>query len=178
MTEKSINEEKWFVLHTKSRFENVVFDLLIKKGIEAFLPKIKKLSKRKDRKKIIEVPMFPGYLFVKSSFNPEHRLKILKTTGAVKLIGTKNGPVPVRTEAIESLKLFTMSREEIFTGKGFKKGQKVIITDGAMAGVKGIFEKDTGKARVIVQIDILGRFAYTEVDEENIEFLDPSAIIA
>ncbi|MCB9481541.1 MAG: UpxY family transcription antiterminator [Desulfobacteraceae bacterium] len=177
MTENSSEEKKWYVLHTKSRFENVVKDLLIKKNVEVFLPKVLKLSKRKDRKKIIEVPMFPGYIFVKSDTTPEYRLKILKTTGAVKLIGTKTGPAPVKKEDVESLILFSSSREEVFTGKGYKKGRKVIIKDGPLAGVRGIFEKDSGKMRVIVQIDILGRYAFTEVNENNIEFLDSSAII-
>jgi len=170
-------EIKWYVLHTRSRFENVVKDQLIKKNIEVFLPKIMKLSARKDRKKFIEVPMFPGYLFVKSNFTPEHRLKILKTTGAVDFIGTKLGAVPVKNETIESLILFSLSKEEIFTGKGFKKGQKVIITQGPLAGVKGVFKKEAGKTKIIVQIDILGRYAYTEINESNVEFLDQTIII-
>ena len=148
-----------------------------KKNIEVFLPKIKKLSARKDRKIFIEVPMFPGYLFVKSNFSPEHRIKILKTTGAVDFIGTKAGAVPVKNETIESLILLSLSKEEIFTDKGFKKGQLVIITQGPLAGVKGVFEKGAGKAKIIVQIDILGRYAYTEVNESNVEFLDQTIII-
>ncbi|MDY0359960.1 MAG: UpxY family transcription antiterminator [Desulforegulaceae bacterium] len=177
MSSKNPEEIKWYVLHTRSRFENVVKDLLLKKDIEVFLPKVMKLSQRKDRRQIIEVPMFPGYLFVKSDFTPEHRLKILKTTGAVDIIGTKNGAVPVKNETIESLILFSASREQIYTGKGFKKGQEVIIKQGPLAGVKGIFEKEAGKMKVIVQIDILGRYAYTEVNENNIKFLDQTVII-
>jgi len=176
----SVNEnedKKWYVLHTRSRFENVVRSQLEKKGVCVFLPTMIKLSRRKDRKKTIEVPMFPGYVFVQCDSAPENRLKILKTTGAVKLIGTKSGPIPVKKEAVESLILFSESRSEVFTVRGFKKGQDVIIMGGAMTGVKGIFEKEAGKARVVVQIDILGRYAYAEVDEDDIEFLDPSAII-
>ena len=73
----------WYVLHTKSRFESVVNDGLYKKSIEVFLPKIIVPSKRKDRRKLIHVPLFPGYVFVKSDLNPVHHLDILKTVGAV-----------------------------------------------------------------------------------------------
>ncbi len=54
----------WYVLHTKSRFENVVNDGLMNKSVEVFLPKIQVRSKRRDRKAMISVPLFPGYIFV------------------------------------------------------------------------------------------------------------------
>lgn len=164
-------KQYWYVLHTKSKFEKVVTDSLLKKDIHAFLPTIMKLSKRKDRKKILEVPMFPGYLFVKSNILPKNHVNILKTTGAVRLLGSNKGPMPVNEASVESLRLFSKSKETISTGKGFKKGEEVVITDGPLAGAKGIYEKKAGKNRVIVQIDILGQYAFTEVEKDNIEFL-------
>jgi transcriptional antiterminator NusG len=96
------NDRQWYVLHTKSRFENVVNDGLNKKTIEVFLPKIKVRSKRRDRKLMINVPLFPGYVFVKSDLHPENHLEIVKTVGAVRLIGSTKGPVSVPDETIES----------------------------------------------------------------------------
>ena len=81
----------WYVLHTKSRFENVVSDGLARKSIEAFLPKHNVRSKRRDRKAIINVPLFAGYVFVKASLDPYERVEILKTTGVVRMIGNKQG---------------------------------------------------------------------------------------
>lgn len=141
MDTKEFEKQYWYVLHTKSKFERVVADSLLKKNIHAFLPTIMKLSKRKDRKKVLEAPMFPGYLFVKSNILPENHLNILKTTGAVRLLGTNSGPVAVNETAIESLILFSKSKEIISTGKGFKKGEEVVITDGPLAGARGIYEK-------------------------------------
>jgi len=69
MEDKRLNR-LWYVLHTKSRFENVVNDGLGKKSIEVFLPKITVKSKRRDRKAMIRVPLFPGYLFVKTDLAP------------------------------------------------------------------------------------------------------------
>lgn len=178
MEKRPLKQTDWFVLHTKSRFEKVVTEGLTKKNILAFLPTTKKLSKRKDRKKIIDVPMFPGYIFVFSDYFPKNLLSILKTTGAVRLLGTKNGPVAVKKEAVNSLILFSGSEELISTGKGFKKGEEVLITDGPFTGVRGIYEKNAGKNRVIVQVDILGQYAFTEVAEDKIEFLDEYSFIA
>jgi transcriptional antiterminator NusG len=99
----------WYVLHTKSRFENVVNEGLIKKSIEVFLPKIQVKSKRRDRKAMIRVPLFPGYLFVKSDLNPYEHLEIVKTAGAVRLIGNKDGPIPVPSDTIKSLEIMVGS---------------------------------------------------------------------
>ena len=57
----------WYVLHTRSRFETVVHDGLHKKAHDVFLPKVRVRSKRRDRKVMIDVPLFPGYVFVRSN---------------------------------------------------------------------------------------------------------------
>jgi transcription antitermination factor NusG len=101
----------WYVLHTKSRFENVVNDGLAKKSIEVFLPKITVKSKRRDRKAMIRIPLFPGYLFVRTDLAPESHLEIVKTAGAVRLIGSKQGPVSVPEETIDSLKIMVAGRD-------------------------------------------------------------------
>ena len=77
---------RWYVLHTRSRFETVVHDGLTKKAHDVFLPKVRVRSKRRDRKVMIDVPLFPGYVFVKSNLHPTHHIDIVKTVGAVRLI--------------------------------------------------------------------------------------------
>ena len=103
MTDKL--SDAWYVLHTKSRFENVVHEGLLKKNLDVFLPKIKVQSRRRDRRLMIQVPLFPGYLFVRTDLRPERHLEIVKTVGAVRLIGTKDGPVPVPDETVASLEI-------------------------------------------------------------------------
>ena len=161
----------WYVLHTKSRFENVVNEGLIKKSIEVFLPKIQVRSKRRDRKAMIRVPLFPGYLFVKSDLNPYKHLEIVKTVGAVRLIGNKDGPIPVPSETIKSLEIMIGGNNTVITGSRFKKGDRVVVVYGPFTGVIGTFVRYRGKGRVIVNIEALGQFAGAEVSEEDIEKL-------
>ncbi|MBW2597899.1 MAG: UpxY family transcription antiterminator, partial [Deltaproteobacteria bacterium] len=153
----------WYVLHTKSRFENVVNEGLVKKSIEVFLPKIQvKIqvrSKRRDRKAMIRVPLFPGYLFVKSDLNPYKHLEIVKTVGAVRLIGNKDGPIPVPSETIKSLEIMIGGNNTVITGSRFKKGDRVVVVYGPFTGVTGTFVRYRGKGRVIVNIEALGQFA-------------------
>jgi transcription elongation factor/antiterminator RfaH len=161
----------WYVLHTKSRFENVVYEGLEKRALEAFLPKITVRSKRRDRKVMIRVPLFPGYLFVRTDLDPNEHLEILKTTGAVRLIGTKDGPVPVASETIESLKIMVNVDVPVTTGTRFKKGDHVMVVEGPLAGLTGIFVRYKGKGRVIVNVEALGQFAAVDVSEEDVEKL-------
>ncbi|MEE8553067.1 MAG: UpxY family transcription antiterminator [Desulfobacterales bacterium] len=170
MTTKKL-ENSWYVLHTKSRFENVVNEGLIKKSIEVFLPKIRVRSKRRDRKVMIWVPLFPGYLFVKSELNPYEHVEIVKTVGAVRLIGNKDGPIPVHSETVQSLKIMVKGSNTVSTGTRFRKGDRVMVVHGPFAGVVGTFARYGGKERVIVNIEALGQFAGVDVNEEDVEIL-------
>jgi transcription elongation factor/antiterminator RfaH len=161
----------WYVLHTKSRFENVVNDQLLKKSLEVFLPKIKVKSKRRDRKVMIRVPLFPGYLFVKTDLNPREHLEIVKTAGAVRLIGGKNRPVPVPQETVDSLKIMVDSEHPVRTGTRLKKGDRVMVVYGPFTGVVGTFVRYKGEGRLVVNIEALGQYAGVDVREEDVERL-------
>jgi len=173
MTNNNIDKlvRSWYVLHTKSRFENVVKEGLTKKSIEIFLPKVKVRSKRRDRKAMIQVPLFPGYVFVKTDLNPYEHIEIVKTVGAVRIIGSKDGPVAVPEVNIESLKIMVAGNNSVITGTRFKKGDMIMVVDGPFAGVTGTFIRYKGKKRVVVYIEALGQFASVEVREDDVEII-------
>src|ERR1051325_2271223 len=84
----------WYAIWTRSRHEQAVREEIARKGLDAFLPTIKRWSRWKDRKKEIDWPLFPGYCFVRMA--PSDRLAVLKCSGVVKII-TFNGemaPIP------------------------------------------------------------------------------------
>ena len=161
----------WYALHTKSRFENVVNDGLAKKTLDVFLPKITVKSRRRDRHKMIRVPLFPGYLFVRTDLNPYEHIEILKTTGAVQLIDNARGPVRIADATIDSLKIMVSTEGEVITGTRFKKGDRVMVVNGPFSGVTGIFSSYRGDGRVIVNIEALGQFAGVNVDAADVEKL-------
>jgi transcription termination/antitermination protein NusG len=161
----------WYALHTKSRFENVVNECLVKKTLDVFLPKVMVKSRRRDRHKMIRVPLFPGYVFVRTNLNPYEHIEILKTTGAVKLIGSTQGPVPIADGTIASRKIMVSTDSEVITGTRFQKGDRVVVVNGPFAGVMGIFSSYRGDGRVIVNIEALGQFAAVNVDAADVEKL-------
>jgi transcription elongation factor/antiterminator RfaH len=164
---------QWYALHTKSRHESVVNEGLLKKSMEVFLPKVKVRSTRKDRKAMIHLPLFPGYLFIKTDLHAHTHLEILKTAGVVRLIGNKLGPVPVMDDTIESLKIMLAAETTITTGHRLQKGDRVLVVNGPLAGITGAFVRYRGQGRVIVNIEALGQFAGVDVSEEDIEILPP-----
>jgi transcriptional antiterminator NusG len=170
MTDKKF-ERLWYVLHTKSRHESVVNDGLMKKSIEVYLPKVTVPSKRRDRKATIRVPLFPGYLFVKTDLHPSSHLEVVKTVGAVRLIGNKQGPLPVADETVESLIIMVSSDHAVTTGYRLEKGDNVMVIHGPFAGVVGNFVRYGGKGRIVVNIEALGQYAGVEVSEDDIEIL-------
>ncbi len=169
MATKEALKPAWYVLHTKSRFENVVSEGLGKKSFEAFLPRVRIKSKRRDRKLLIRVPLFPGYLFVKTDLNPYAHLEILKTVGAVRLIGNRQGPIPVRDDTVDSIRIMTAADRPVLTGSRFKKGDPVIVVHGPFQGVCGTFVRYRGSGRVVVNVEALGQWAAVEVDEDDVE---------
>jgi transcriptional antiterminator NusG len=164
-------EPLWYVLHTKSRHEKVVTDGLLKKSIEVYLPLVTVRSRRKDRRVMIRVPLFPGYIFVKTDLHPNSHLEVVKTVGAVRLIGNNQGPVPVPDETVNSLQIMVESNHAVTTGNQLKSGDRVMVVYGPFAGVVGTFVRYGSKGRVIVNIEALGQYAGVEVNEEDIEII-------
>ena len=159
----------WYVLHTRSRFENVVNDGLAKKAVEAFLPKMRVRSKRRDRRLLIDVPLFPGYVFVRSSLDPREQLDIVKTVGVVRFIGDSQGPLPVPDPTIVSLRIMVASDSPLTTGQRLRRGERVIVVNGPLAGVTGTFVRYKNQSRVIVGITALGQYAAADVLAEDVE---------
>ena len=170
MNERKL-EPLWYVLHTKSRHEKVVTDGLLKKSIEVYLPLVTVRSRRKDRRVMIRVPLFPGYIFVKTDLHPNSHLEVVKTVGAVRLIGNNQGPVPVPDETVNSLQIMVESNHAVTTGNQLKSGDRVMVVYGPFAGVVGTFVRYGGRGRVIVNIEALGQYAGVEVNEEDIEII-------
>jgi len=84
---KTADLKKWYAIYTRSRHEEKVYTGLRNKDFEVFLPKAETWSRRKDRRKKILLPLFPGYVFVHSRIDNHIRHDILKTIGVVRILG-------------------------------------------------------------------------------------------
>ena len=92
MTTKTVGES-WYAIRTRSRHEKVVRDQLAGRGIEPLLPLCISISQWKDRKKTIQLPLFPGYCFAK--FALADRMPVLQAPGVIEIVGQAQCPEPV-----------------------------------------------------------------------------------
>ena len=130
----------WYVIHTRSNHEHKVNACLVQKNLTTFLPEIEVWSKRKDRKKKIAIPLFPGYLFVETILlDNETKLEILKTPGAIRILGKKENskPMPVPDDKVQAIKRFLDKKAEVFSLQFPKAGEPARIISGPFAGIEG-----------------------------------------
>jgi len=161
---------KWYAIHSRSRHEGVVFDGLRKKSIDAFLPKVEVMSRRKDRRKRILVPLLPGYLFVHTDLDSYHYWDIITTYGVVKIVGIKGKPVPVKQEEILSLQILNGTDRTVRNQAYIKRGDMIMIMEGSLKGLTGFYLRHKGKSdKVVVSIELLQRSLAIEIESWIVE---------
>jgi transcriptional antiterminator NusG len=162
--------EKWYAVHTRSRFEQKVYDGIFGKSIEVFLPRIQVMSRRKDRRKKILVPLLPGYVFVRTDLNPEEYLNVLKTVGVVRMVGFQGKPVPARDEEIASLMILDGTDRTVQNRAYMNKGDRVMIMEGPLKGLVGFYLGHKGASdKVVVSVELLHRSLEVDLEDWTLE---------
>ncbi len=164
------NLAKWYAIHTRSHFEQKVFDGFRSKSIETFLPKAQVMSRRKDRRKKILVPLLPGYVFVQYDLNPELYWDIVKTIGVVRMVGFEGKPTPARDEEIQSLMIMNGTDRTVHNQAFMKRGDTVMIMEGPLKGLVGFYVRHKGQSeKVVVNIELLHRSLAVEIEDWALE---------
>jgi transcription antitermination factor NusG len=139
------------------------------KGLEVFLPRVTTISRRRDRKLFINIPLFPGYLFVCTNLNSYGYREILKAPGVVRLLGNSS-PLPVPEETVNSVRAIVESDQPFYPWPYLQTGSLVRVLDGPLAGAVGVIlgRKDK-KRRLIVSVELFQRSVAVELDSEAVE---------
>ncbi|MCG8306758.1 MAG: UpxY family transcription antiterminator [Cytophagales bacterium] len=161
----------WYALHTRPRNEKKVTERLAEQGFEVFCPLIKTLRQWSDRKRKVQVPMFPSYIFCRITEKDRNRL--LQDPGVMNFVFWLGKPAVVREEEIAAIKKISEIGEEVrVASERLKKGKQVKISEGPFKGLTGKVDKIDNR-KVIVWIEQLGcmvRFKYkTEMAEKSRE---------
>ena len=168
--ETTASPSPWYVIYVKSRHEFVVHGELLRKGIEALLPSFKKSSQWKDRKKMIESPVFPGYVFVKVPPYPGAFLYVLQTRGVVSFVSLESPtPTPVDPEEIASLRLLIASGKNIEIYPHLKEGTRVRVKNGPLQNAEGVLTKKEADYLFSVNVELLGRSVAVKISAQDIE---------
>jgi transcription antitermination factor NusG len=160
------NGQNWFALRVRSNSEKLVAFALRGKGYDEFLPLYRKLSRWSDRKKQIELPLFPGYVF--SRFDVNQRLPILIIPGVMQVVGFGNKPEPVADEELRAVERFVASGLPVEPWPFLKVGESVLVDDGPLAGLEGTLVEVKNRYRIVVSLTLLQRSVAVEIDRDCI----------
>jgi transcription antitermination factor NusG len=165
----AIEEQQWYAVQTRSRFEKIARAELEGQHIEHYLPAYEELHQWKDRKKNVEMPLFSGYLFARFHNSEKTRLRVLRTTGVVRILGTGGVIEAVPNWQVTSIRQLLVSGIRPFTHPFICEGAWVRVRRGALAGVEGRLIRLKNQARLILSIDLLSQSVATEVDARDVE---------
>jgi transcription antitermination factor NusG len=156
--------EQWFALYVRSHFEKATEQCLRGKGYQAFSPFYQTRRRRSDRTKVLELPLFPGYVFC--CFDAHKRLPILTTPGVVNVVGAGNVPEPILLSEILSLRTVAESGQPVQPWPFLRQGQRVRIEAGPLAGAEGALVSVKDQLKLVLSITLLQRSMAVEVDQD------------
>jgi transcription antitermination factor NusG len=169
-TGENTNGKKWFAVHTRSRHEKLVDKLLSNQDVESFLPLLHVHSQWKDRKKWVDKPLFPGYLFVRIDW--EEMSTVRQTKGIVSIIGFEPGkPAPVPEKDVENIRKLVESKVKTDPYPYLKPGQEVSVRRGPLRGVTGTIVRKGRKSMLVISVPVLGRSVAVEINAEMVQGL-------
>jgi len=156
----------WYALYTRSHCEQLVCDQLTARGFSLFLPKIDIWSQRAGKQRLIPVPMFPGYLFLRHAMDKQSYLDVRKARGLVRILGERWDKLSVIPDTeIEAIQRILNMSLPILSYPYMREGQRVRITQGPLTGIEGILlQSKPAKGLLILSVELLQRSVAVEVD--------------
>ena len=167
--ESAPEELCWYAIQTRCRFEKKVAAQLQNKGIQTFLPLVKQIHRWSDRRQIVQVPLFPGYGFVRLSDSPAHQLRVLQTVGVTGFVMMNGSPIPVPEQQIEDVRLLLAKEISCRAYPFLKVGQRVRIRGGCLDGLEGVLVSEKKDHSLAVSIEAIQRSLVLRIDGYDIE---------
>ena len=161
--------DKWYALATMSRHERLVALQLKSQGITTFLPSVVEIHRWSDRRKRVEMPLFPGYVFLHASLSPQLLRFVTFARGTAGFITMQGEPVAIPDEQIESVRKLLSNNVQCLTHPYLKTGQRVRIRGGSLDGIEGILARFDGETGLVVSIDGISRSLALRIQGYNVE---------
>ena len=150
-------EPCWYALQTMPRHEKKVSDELQAKQIRSFLPAISEVRQWSDRKRVIETPLFPGYVFVQIVAEPSTRVAVQRTNGVVGFVGVRGIGTPIPESEITAVQAVIAQQVPLRALPFLNIGQRVRIRGGALDGIEGILDAVKGDQSLVISVKLIQR---------------------
>lgn len=163
------SKAEWFAVHTYAKHEKNVTAQLRQKQITVFTPTLTQSRVWSDRKKIIDVPLFPCYVFVQATTWRDIHLNVVTIPGVLGWVGVRKQPMAIPEAQIEPFRLITSKNLPASPYPFLNIGQRVRVRGGCLDGVEGIFVARGNDARLIVSVDLIQQSAAVSLDGYQVD---------
>lgn len=163
-------ESFWFAIQTRPRYEKKVTAELEEKGVEAFLPLHSATHQWSDRRRVVNLPLFPGYVFVRITPLLHARVSVLRTHGVISFVGVRNMGIPIPDTEIEGIQAVLQGGVACEPYPYLKVGQSVRLRGGGcLDGVSGVLKGVNGDRSLIISVNLIQRSIAVRVEGYNVE---------
>jgi transcription antitermination factor NusG len=152
----------WHALYTRHQHEKTVAQILADKGCDVFLPLVHASHQWRDRAKLLRLPLFPSYVFIRGGF--ERQLQIFTTPGIINVVGWAGHPASIPQEQIEAVRRMIESQLPVEPHAFLQCGDRVVVEVGPLKGIEGVLTRKKNVCRLVVSVEMLGRSAAIEID--------------
>lgn len=159
-------EVHWYAAYTSANHEKRVAQQLELRLVEHYLPMYESVRRWKDRRVRLQLPLFPGYVFVRMALRD--RLRVLAVAGVARLVGFDGRPTTVPTEDIETIRACLAGNRDVQPHPYVRCGQRVRVLSGPLAGFSGVVVRQKNRTRFVVSFDVLERSVAVEVDDSDL----------
>ncbi len=163
----SAPQEDWYALYTFPRHEKLVAEQVEQHRFTSFLPVYRSVRRWKDRRKELELALFPSYVFVRMDL--QDRLRVLQLPGVVRMLYFNGQPAAIPAEQIEVLRNRLSGADRIEPHPYLKRGRRVRVRSGPMQGLEGIVVRRKDRCRIVFSVELLQRSVAMELDESDLE---------
>lgn len=165
----SDQEARWYAIRTRSRHEKVVANELGQRDIRVFLPLVNSVRRWSDRRTEIELPLFPGYAFVRIAYFSGERVRVLQATGVAGFVGPNPSGVSIPDEQIEAIRTLLIRKVAVTEHPFLKVGQRIRVRSGALSGVEGILVAMNGSRNLVISVEPIQRALSVNLDGYDVE---------
>ena len=165
--EKLLPSVRWYAVSVRPRHEKLVTRHLEHQGLNHFLPVYRSVRRWKDRRKELDMALFPGYVFV--NLNLRDRLRVLRVPGAVQFVTFQGQPAAIPDSEIRALESSLSAGLRLQPHPYLHQGARVRLKRGPLVGAEGIMIRRKERFRLVLSIDLIMRSVVFEVDEADVE---------
>jgi transcription antitermination factor NusG len=171
--ERRGGQPDWSAIYTCSRQEKKVAEQLQLRKIECFLPLFSCERNWGGRRARVELPLFPGYVFVRPELSEV--LRVLNLPGVVRMVSFGGKPARITTREIEGIRT-AVTHGGVEPWPWLAAGRRVRIKTGALAGLEGVVVRRKNRLRVVIALEVIMRAMSVEVDGGELEPLASSPV--